>query len=163
MIDAQHFRSVLATYPTGVSVVTACDEHGTKHAMVVGSFTSISLDPPLVGFFPAKSSSTWPKIAELGSFCVNVLGADQLAICQSMAGGTEDRFSGLALQTEASHHPVIGGVQSWLECSIERVVEIGDHYLVVGLVEKVSGTDQGEALVFHRKGYRSTVTDANLR
>lgn len=161
MIDAQNFRSVLATYPTGVCVVTACDEQGGKHAMVVGSFTSISLDPPLVGFFPAKSSSTWPKIAKLGSFCVNVLGADQLSICLAMAGGAADRFSGLVLDAEASNHPVIGGVQSWLECRIERIVEIGDHFLVVGLVEKVRAKDQGEALVFHRKGYRSTVAAAN--
>lgn len=156
MIDPQHFRSVLGTYPTGVCVVTACDDGGDRHALVVGSFTSISLDPPLVGFFPAKTSTTWPKIAATGSFCVNVVGADQLAICQAMASSSVDRFDGIALDVDLCRHGVIQGAQSWFECSVERVVEIGDHFLVVGAVEQLAGTDAGDALVFHRKGYRST-------
>src|SRR3546814_16617268 len=75
-IDPRHFRNVLGCYPTGVCVVTASHE-GARHAMVVGSFTSISLDPPLVGFFPDKKSSSWPQIAATGHFCANILAADQ--------------------------------------------------------------------------------------
>ena len=70
-IDPRHFRSVLGCYPTGVCVVTASHD-GARHAMVVGSFTSISLDPPLVGFFPDKKSSSWPQIAATGRFCASV-------------------------------------------------------------------------------------------
>ena len=75
-IDPRHFRNVLGCYPTGVCVVTASHD-GARHAMVVGSFTSISLDPPLVGFFPDKKSSSWPQIAATGRFCANILTADQ--------------------------------------------------------------------------------------
>ncbi|WP_295634486.1 flavin reductase family protein, partial [Novosphingobium sp.] len=75
MIDNRRFRDVLGTYPTGVCVVTAVDAEQQRHALVIGSFASISLDPPLVGFFPDKKSSTWPLIAATGRFCVNVLGA----------------------------------------------------------------------------------------
>ena len=68
MIDPRHFRDVLGTYPTGVCVITAVDAEGHRSGLVVGSFTSISLDPPLVGFFPDKRSGTWPKIAAIGRF-----------------------------------------------------------------------------------------------
>ncbi|MCB2062129.1 MAG: flavin reductase family protein, partial [Novosphingobium sp.] len=71
-IDPAHFRQVLGAYPTGVAVITAMDTEGAPAGMVVGTFTSVSLDPPLVGFLPDKSSSSWPKIESAGRFCVNV-------------------------------------------------------------------------------------------
>src|SRR6266404_4356791 len=90
--DAQHFRKTLGHFPTGVAVVTAmCD--GGPTGMAVGTFTSVSLDPPLVAFLPAKSSTTFPKIERAGSFCVNVLAADQEAFCRTFATKGADRFS----------------------------------------------------------------------
>ena len=76
-IDPAVFRQVLASYPTGVCVITALDEGNRPAGMVVGSFTSVSLNPPLVGFFPDKSSSSWPLIEKAGHFAVNVMGSDQ--------------------------------------------------------------------------------------
>ncbi|MFM6931786.1 MAG: flavin reductase family protein, partial [Novosphingobium sp.] len=77
-IDPAVFRRVLGNYPTGVTVVTAMGEDGQPIGMVVGTFTSVSLDPPLVGFLPDKRSSSWPQIEKAGHFCVNVLARDQL-------------------------------------------------------------------------------------
>ena len=75
-IDAALFRQVLGNYPTGVTVITALSANGDPLGMVVGTFTSVSLDPPLVGFLPDKKSSTWPLIEAAGHFCVNVLGRE---------------------------------------------------------------------------------------
>jgi flavin reductase (DIM6/NTAB) family NADH-FMN oxidoreductase RutF len=72
-----------------VVVITAAGSDGVRHGLVIGSFTSISLDPPLVGFFPDKRSSSWAKIAPVGRFCVNVLGSDQLDLCQRFAARAE--------------------------------------------------------------------------
>lgn len=156
MINPTEFRNVLGAYPTGVCVVTATDAEGNHHALTVGSFTSISLEPPLVGFFPAKSSSTWPKIAAIGSFCVNVLAGDQGAICQQMAGSAAQRFSDVDHSCGQAGHPILADVQAWIECSLEREIEIGDHLLVVGAVMALLGRDDGGALVFHRRKYLST-------
>src|SRR5437764_2940282 len=75
--DEAKFREVLGHYPTGVVVVTAAGDNGPPAGLAIGSFTSVSLDPPLVAFFPDKSSSSWPRIEAAGSFCVNILGEHQ--------------------------------------------------------------------------------------
>ena len=98
MIDATQFRQVLGNYPTGVAAITAVAEDGVHAAMVVGTFTSVSLDPPLVGFFPDKRSSSWPVIERAGGFCVNILGADQQALCRQLA---TDAF-------DLGHHLLVG-------------------------------------------------------
>jgi len=87
--DARQFRDVLGQYPTGVSVVTATQADGKVAGLAVGSFTSVSLDPPLVAFLPDKTSTSWPKIRSVGSFCVNVLGADQESICRTFASSLQ--------------------------------------------------------------------------
>ena len=154
MIDNRRFRDVLGTYPTGVCVVTAIDAEQRRHAMVIGSFSSISLDPPLVGFFPDKKSSTWPLIAATGRFCVNVLGADQLVLCQRFAARGQDKFGELAHGTSPAGLPLLDDAIAWLDCTLERVVEIGDHWLVVGAVEALSKREAGTPLLFFRGQYR---------
>ena len=83
--DPDLFRHVLGHYPTGVTVVTARAPDGTPIGMVIGSFTSVSLDPPLVAFFPGRSSTTWPRIMAGGAFCVNVLAAGQERLCRDVS------------------------------------------------------------------------------
>src|ERR1700761_8846115 len=93
--DAATFRRVLGHYPTGVCIVTAMEAGETPAGMAVGSFTSVSLDPPLVAFFPDKRSSSWPRIERAGKFCVNVLAADQTEICQRFSKSGIDKFAGI--------------------------------------------------------------------
>ena len=83
--DSKRFRQVLGHYPTGVTVVTAVDADGQPAGMAVGSFTSVSLDPPLVAFLPDKSSTSFPRIRRASSFCVNVLSAEQENVCRAFA------------------------------------------------------------------------------
>jgi flavin reductase (DIM6/NTAB) family NADH-FMN oxidoreductase RutF len=156
--DALEFRKVLGHYPTGVCVVTTRDEAGNKSGLVVGSFTSISLDPPLVGFFPTKESRTWLRIERAGRFCVNVLSSDQLDLCRRFTGRSDDKFSGLMHGSSPSGMPLLDGIMAWIDCSIQRVVELGDHLLVVGRVEALGKSDdEGSPLLFHKGGYHGTV------
>ncbi|WP_295525111.1 flavin reductase family protein [Novosphingobium sp. Chol11] len=153
MINPRTFRDVLGTYPTGVCVITSVEADGRRHGLVVGSFTSISLDPPLVGFFPDKRSSTWPRIEAAGRFCVNVLGAEQLELCRRFAARSDDKFAELAHDHSPSGMPVFEDAIAWIDCRIEQVTEIGDHWLVVGAVEALGKRDEGTPLLFFRGQY----------
>ncbi|WP_137897205.1 flavin reductase family protein [Sphingomonas sp. 2SG] len=152
-IDPRTFRDVLGCYPTGVSVITSALQ-GVRLGLVVGSFTSISLDPPLVGFFPGKGSRSWPLIEQSGRFCVNVLAGHQIDICKHFASKIDDKFADLTHGQSPSGLPIIDEAVAWIDCRIERVQEIGDHYLVVGAVEAMSGSDLHQPLVFLRGAYR---------
>lgn len=157
-IGPREFRAVLGCYPTGVCVITARDGEGRRHGLVVGSFTSVSLDPPLVGFFPGKQSSTWRAIETAGRFCVNVLGADQLETCRRFALKGEDRFDGLLCGTSPSGQPILDSAVAWIDCSIDRVIEVGDHWFVVGAVEALEADECGKPLLFYRGGYHDMAT-----
>jgi 3-hydroxy-9,10-secoandrosta-1,3,5(10)-triene-9,17-dione monooxygenase reductase component len=148
MIDPANLRKVLSAYPTGVCVVSAQEPNGRRHAMVVGSFTSISLDPPLVGFFPAKTSTTWAAIGKIGQFSVNVLGAHQLGLCQKFAVRGHNKFGSMQPRATPGGQPLIDNVLAWLECTLEAIHEVGDHYLVGGRVVALEGDPSGSPLLF---------------
>nr|WP_144097845.1 flavin reductase family protein [Croceicoccus sediminis] len=153
MIDPRYFREVLSAYPTGVCVICAQGEDGRRHAMVVGSFSSISLDPPLVGFYPAKTSSSWQEIAKVGRFCVSVLGDHQLEYCKRFAASAPDKFAGLSHRSSPAEQPVLDDVLAWIDCVIEFTHEVGDHLLVVGRVEQLKKESDGLPLLFFGGGY----------
>lgn len=152
-IDPGRFRQVLGNYPTGVTVVTAIDQRGHPAGMSVGSFTSVSLDPPLVAFLPDRSSTSFPRIRTATSFCVNVLGADQAALCRAFAGRGGDKFAGVSWRPTASGAPRLAGVAAWLDCAFESITEAGDHYLVLGRVLDLDGAPGHRPLVFFQGGY----------
>lgn len=150
--DSQHFRAVLGHFPTGVTVVTGLVD-GAPYGFTIGSFTSISLDPPLVGFFAQSDSETWAAMAPYGKYCVNVLRDSQADLCWRFAksGVGDDRFEGLTWQSSPTGCPIIDGVGAWIDCEIDQSIELGDHFLVVG---RVVGLDHHaeppEPLVFYR-------------
>jgi len=151
-IDPNEFRRVLGHFPTGVTVVTGMNG-ADPVGLTIGSFTSVSLDPPLVGFLPGRTSSSWEAMAQAGSFCVNVLGAGQGDTCWTFARSSDDgsRFDGLDWHTEATGAPVIDGSLAWIDCETEHVIEMGDHYFVLGAVKALGGAD-GDPLLFFRGG-----------
>ena len=153
IIDSRYFRDVLSSYPTGVCVITAQDDAGNRHGLVVGSFTSISLDPPLVGFFPDRKSSTWPKIEACGGFCVNILGAHQPGLCSRFAAKGADKFGDLAHGSTPSGQPLLDYTLAWIDCAIDKVVEVGDHWLVVGAVKALGVGSDRTPLMFFRGKY----------
>lgn len=150
--DIAKFRQVLGHFPTGVTVVTAAPDSGPV-GLAVGSFTSVSLDPPLVAFFPDRSSSSWPKIEAAGAFCVNILAADQEDVCRRFASKADDKFVGLGWKPAASGAPLLDGVLAWIDCDIDSVVEAGDHFCVMGRVRDLAVGHDGAPLLFFRGGY----------
>lgn len=151
-LDGAKFREVLGHFPTGVTVVTGASDDGPV-GMAIGSFCSVSLDPPLVAFYPTLTSSSWPRIEESGHFCVNVLTEDQQATCGVFASRADDKFGEIEWSPAPSGSPRIHGVLAWIDCRIERVVEAGDHYLVMGEVLAMdTGADRGP-LLFFKGGY----------
>jgi len=154
-VDPARFRQVLGHFPSGVTVVTALTVRGPV-GLSVGSFTSVSLDPPLVGFLPALSSSSWPLIRDTGSFCVNVLAEDQEDMARLFATRGADRFTGRGWRAAPhSGAPILDGVLAWVDCDVEGVSEAGDHHFVLGRVRRLGVTGEGRPLVFFRGGYRA--------
>ncbi|MEE3853027.1 flavin reductase family protein [Gordonia sp. LSe1-13] len=151
--DPGWYRKVLAHYPTGVCAVTATEADGERAGFVVGSFTSVSLDPPLIAFFPDKSSSSWPRIERVGRFCVNVLGADQEFVCRQFAAKGGDKFAGIGWRESASGSPIIDGATAWIDCELSHVHEAGDHYAVFARVLGLDVVHDGSPLIFAHGGY----------
>lgn len=156
VIDPGRFRQVLGQYPTGVVIVTALGGAGAPIGMTVGSFSAVSLDPPLVAFLPDKKSSSWRALRESGPrFCVNVLGAKQEDVCRLIATRKQDKFAGIGWGYSPAGLPVVAGSVVWLECTTEEVIDAGDHDIVLG---RVTGLDLGSEtypLLFLRGGYGS--------
>lgn len=153
-IDSAKFRQVLGHFPTGVTVITAGAEAETRVGMAIGSFFSVSLDPPLVGFCAGKTSASWPLIREVGRFCVNVLAQDQEEACRIFASKAVDKFDGVGYQPAPfSGAAQLDGALAWIDCEIVAVHEAGDHDLVVGRVHDLAVAREGGPLLFFRGGY----------
>jgi len=152
-IDSGWFRTVLGQYPTGVCVVTAVHPEAGPAGMVIGSFTSVSLDPPMVAFFPDKSSTSWPKVERAGSFCVNILGADQESVCRRFAAKGGDKFSGQEFRRAGSGSPILHGCVAWIDCDIAAIQEAGDHFIVLGRVRDLQLERPRLPLLFFQGGY----------
>lgn len=151
--DSTQFRRVLGHFPTGVTVVTAIGDEGPA-GMAIGSFTSVSLDPPLVAFFPAKSSDTWRSMRDAGTFCVNVLADTQKEVCGTFASKDLDKFAGIDWTTDATGSPVLPGCVAHIDCEVEAIHDGGDHDIVVGRVRSLAVDDESATpLLFFRGGY----------
>lgn len=154
-IDSSEYRRVLGHFPTGVTVVTAADDNGAA-GMAIGSFASVSLDPPLVMFCPGNTSASWLRMKEIGAFCVNVLGDDQADVCGVFAGKADDKFEGIEWTTEVTGSPVIPGSIAWIDCEVHAIHDGGDHDIVVGLVKALGTVDDADErgpLLFFQGGY----------
>jgi flavin reductase (DIM6/NTAB) family NADH-FMN oxidoreductase RutF len=149
--EPERFREVLGHLPTGVIVVTAETLAGPV-GMAVNSFTSVSLDPPLVLFCPAKSSTTWPEVRGARRFCANFLAGDHEEVSRRFAGSDRDRFAGVGWQRTACG-PRLDGVVAWLGCEIEDEHDAGDHTIAVARVLCLDGATATAPLVFHRGRY----------
>jgi len=164
------FRTILGHYPTGVVVVTALDANGDPAGMTLGSFTSVSLEPPLIGFLPTRGSKSFARIRDAKSFCVNVLAADQDWVCRRFATSSiEDKFAGVPWHPAPSGAPVLDDVVAWIDCDYGDIADAGDHYFVLGKVTDLKVVRPVQPLVFFQGGYgrfvplsRTTVRDAEL-
>ncbi len=151
--DDATFRRVLGHYPTGVCIITSIATDGKPIGMVVGSFTSVSLDPPLVAFFPGRKSATWPRIEAAGKFCVNVLATDQQELCRQFAISGSDKFARLSHNVSANGSPILNDVIAWIDCTLDVVHEAGDHSIAIGRVVALEVDRPTSPLLFLRGGF----------
>ncbi|MGW1882333.1 flavin reductase family protein [Streptomyces sp. NPDC001970] len=151
-VDPGEFRRVLGHFASGVTVITTYDDEGGGPAgFACQSFASLSLDPPLVAFMVARTSTTWPRIARAGVFCVNILGADQGELCRAFAVSGADKFAGVGhAPAPVTGSPRLDSVPAWIDCTIQAVHTGGDHLIVVGKLEALGAEQEGDPLLFHR-------------
>ena len=124
--------------------------------MVIGSFGSVSLDPPLVQFMPAKESGTWSRIKKTGKYCVNVLGEHQLDLSNSFFNKDKDPFEAIQWSESTLGSPIIEDCIAWIDCSIGDVHEAGDHYIVIGEVHGIGASEKDDGpLLFLGGSYGS--------
>ena len=153
---ARMFRDVLGRFASGVTVITSISG-GAPVGLTCQSFSSVSLNPPLVLFVPAKTSRAWPAIQRSGKFCVNFLAADQAELSNQMASRGVDKFAGVNwTPSAATGSPVLAGTLGHVDCTIHAVHEAGDHYVVLGRVLELASSDVADPLLFFQGKYRTT-------
>ncbi len=150
-IDSRAYRDTLGRMPTGVTIITTCDEAGARAGATVGSFTSLSLDPPLVLFSLDKSAICHQQFVACSHFSVNVLAEDQTDLSGIFASKNERPWDELALvKGEKSNAPLLAGCVAYIECAHEATYPGGDHDIFVGRVLslRVEGLDRRPLLFF---------------
>jgi flavin reductase (DIM6/NTAB) family NADH-FMN oxidoreductase RutF len=157
IVDADTMRDVLGYFCSGVTVITAMGTDGPV-GFTCQSFASLSLDPPLVSFAPARSSSSWPKVRDARRFCVNVLADDQDDVSNAFARSGTNKFAGVEWRPGLQGAPVLGGVVAWIDCELWAEYDGGDHTMVAASVVDLGADTARTPLLFHRGTYglRST-------
>jgi 3-hydroxy-9,10-secoandrosta-1,3,5(10)-triene-9,17-dione monooxygenase reductase component len=150
--DPATFRTVLGHFATGVTVITAVDGEEPV-GMACNSFTSVSLEPPLVLFCAAKESTTWPRIQAAGKWAANILAEDGEETCRLFAQRGIDRFAHLTYTVGRSGSPILRDALAFVDCEAVDEHEAGDHTIVVGRVLELGYASEAKPLLFYRGGY----------
>jgi flavin reductase (DIM6/NTAB) family NADH-FMN oxidoreductase RutF len=152
IVDPRVMRDVLGHFASGVTVVTAMTEEAPI-GFTCQSFSSLSLDPPLVAFAPARTSQTWPRLREIGRFCVNVLAEGQDAVSQTFARSGTDKFAGVHWTPSAHGAPVLDDVVAGIDGELWAEYDGGDHTIVVARVLDLGAHPERRPLLYHRGTY----------
>ncbi|MFC4006909.1 flavin reductase family protein [Nonomuraea purpurea] len=149
-VGAESFRRALAVHASGVVVITA-QADGVPVGLTATSFSSVSLEPPLVSFYVDRSSATWPRLGAADHFAVNILAGDQADLAARFARKGIDRFAPpTRWRPGPLGAPLLRDVCAHLVCLPYERAEVGDHILVVGLVAEVDTHDSARPLLYHR-------------
>jgi 3-hydroxy-9,10-secoandrosta-1,3,5(10)-triene-9,17-dione monooxygenase reductase component len=152
VVDPARMRDVLGHFASGVTVVTAVADSGPI-GFTCQAFSSLSLEPPLVVFAPARTSRTWPRLREMGHFCVNVLAEDQTALSRTFARSGTDKFDGVPWTASPHGDPVLRDVVAWIDCALWAEYDGGDHTIAVARVQDLGADPGRRPLLFHRGTY----------
>ena len=147
------FREAAGHFATGVVVITGRDDEGPV-GFTAQSFTSVSLDPPLISICPGLDVASWARMAPRKRFCVNVLADDQEAVSRTFATKDADKFDGIGYDDSACEAgPVIDGGLAWFSCRVVEEHVAGDHRIVVAQVDELGLGEKRRPLIFFRGGY----------
>ena len=151
-VDAVTFRRVVGHFGSGVTVITAV-VGGEPVGFTCQSFASLSLDPPMVMFAPSRSSASWLKVRQAGTFCVNVLSDGHAELSDGFARSGTDKFAGVRWRPSRYGAPVLGGVAAFIDCRIWAEYDGGDHVIVAASVLDLAADSTRRPLVFYRGRY----------
>jgi flavin reductase (DIM6/NTAB) family NADH-FMN oxidoreductase RutF len=153
ILRPEEFRKACSRYATGITVATVTSPEGKPEGLTVNSFTSVSLEPPLILVCIAKTATAYPSFQAAKAFVVNILKEDQIDLSQHFASSKTQRFDGVAWQAGMHGAPVLDGVLAVLECAMHGSFDAGDHTVFLGLVERAESHD-GPALLYFASAYR---------
>lgn len=153
LMDTRALRDAFACFPSGVTAVCAVVD-GQPVGLAASSFTTVSLDPPMVSVCAQNTSSTWPHLRTAIRLGISVLGEHQQELCQQLASKATDRFAGLDWAADAAGAVLIEGAPLQLSCTIESEVAAGDHCILVLRIHDVRADATVAPLVFHGSTYR---------
>jgi flavin reductase (DIM6/NTAB) family NADH-FMN oxidoreductase RutF len=157
MIDGQRFRDVMASFPTGVVVLTAFGRDSLPRGLTVSAFCAVSLDPPLALACIAKTSNTLPAVQHTDGFTANILAAGREQLARRMATKLSDKFDGIAWARSESG---LGGpvmeedAAAYAVCTLQETIEAGDHWILIGSVVDGGHRAGVTPMIFSRREYR---------
>jgi flavin reductase (DIM6/NTAB) family NADH-FMN oxidoreductase RutF len=154
-ITDSDFKTTLAQFATGITVMTAQDAAGRPHGLTATSFSSLSLDPPLIQWSLRRQAWSYPVFKNAARFAVNILAADQESVSRTFASPIADRFAVTPHKISPGGLPIIDGVLAWLECELEAELPGGDHSIFVGRV--LSSQVNPKAPLLHWQGQYSAL------
>lgn len=151
-LSSTSFREVMASFPTGVTVITTVGENGAPIGLTANAVSSVSLDPPQLLICIGKERFTAKAIHAHQAFAVNFLARAQLDLAQRFASPIADKFAGVTIKTGWKELPLIEGTLASAECEVQKTMDVGDHFIFVGLVRRGSAVP-GDPLMFFRREY----------
>lgn len=160
-LSPRRIRNVLGHFATGLTVITAATENGPA-GFTCQSFASLSLEPALVTFSPARTSSTWPLLRAAGRFTVNILPADHQHLAAQFARSGADKFAGVDHSPSPLGNPVLDGALAWVDCELHQEYDGGDHTIVVAAVHALSARPDVDPLLFFKGNYVSVQESAKI-
>jgi flavin reductase (DIM6/NTAB) family NADH-FMN oxidoreductase RutF len=152
-LDVAELRQTLGSFATGVAVATTLDSKGIPKGFTANSFTSVSLDPPLVLVCVDKAASCYSAFAAASHFGINILCDEQQHVSQAFASKSVDKFAGMPWVSGITGSPIFPDSTAWLDCELHDRVEAGDHLIVIGKVVSFAHAPAKRPLGYHRGGY----------
>ena len=152
--SAREFRNALGMFPTGVAVITARAPTGRPIGITVNSFTSVSLDPPLISFNLAKTLASFEELCQCETFVVNLLTEEQSTVSTGFARANTDKWACANSRIGHTENPVLVPHLAVFECARFAIHEAGDHLIVIGRVLRFEINEDAAPLVFFRGRYR---------
>lgn len=149
----RQFRDALGHFATGVTVITTLDDLDRPIGLTANSFNSVSLTPPLVLFSLGHASNSRPHFQDGKPFNVHILGDDQVALSNRFAKSGADKFDGVSVASNARGVPILDGVLTVFECTVDKMVDAGDHVVVIGLVHDIAHDPHGRPLLYYKGRY----------
>lgn len=157
----RRLRDIFGTFASGLTVITSATPVGPA-GFTCQSFASLSLDPALVTFSPARTSTTWPVLRQAGSFTVNILPAEHQHLAGQFARSGTDKFAGVSHASSPLGNPVLEGALAWIDCELHAEYDGGDHTIVVAAVRYLDATQDADPLVFFKGRYAGLVPAERL-